>query len=86
MNLFMESEMNELEQYVEFLETGVINTEGEIEMKPESKEDKLSKVHALQIEIQELLGRVYGNQKNIIKLLEEVKKPQPVIKERKREI
>ena len=78
--------MNELEQYVEFLETGVINTEGEIEMKPESKEDTLSKVHALQIEIQELLGRVYGNQKNIIKLLEEVKKPQPVIKERKREI
>lgn len=86
MNLFMEIEMNELEQYIEFLETGVINTEGEIEMKPDSKEDKLSKVHALQVEIQELLGRVYGNQKNIIKLLEEVKKPQPVIKERKREI
>lgn len=86
MNLFMEIEMNDLEQYVEFLETGVINTEGEIEMKLESKEDKLSKVHALQVEIQELLGRVYGNQKNIIKLLEEVKKPQPVIKERKREI
>lgn len=78
--------MNDLEQYVEFLETGVINAEGEIEMKLESKEDKLSKVHALQVEIQELLGRVYGNQKNIIKLLEEVKKPQPVIKERKREI
>lgn len=86
MNLFMEIEMNDLEQYVEFLETGVINAEGEIEMKLESKEDKLSKVHALQVEIQELLGRVYGNQKNIIKLLEEVKKPQPVIKERKREI
>lgn len=86
MNLFMEIEMNELEQYVEFLETGVINAEGEIEMKLESKEDKLSKVHALQVEIQELLGRVYGNQKNIIKLLEEVKKPQPVIKERKREL
>lgn len=81
----MESEMNELEQYDEFLKTGVINTEGEIVMKPESKEDKLSKVHALQVEIQELLGRVYGNQKNIIKLLEEAKKPQPVIKERKRE-
>lgn len=78
--------MNELEQYIEFLETGVINTKGEIEMKVESKEDKLSKVHALQVEIQELLGRVYGNQKNIIKLLEEVKKPQPVIKERKREL
>lgn len=55
-------------------------------MKLESSEDKLSKIHALQVETQELLGRVYGNQKNIIKLLEEVKKPQEIKKERKREI
>lgn len=37
MNLFMEIEMNELEQYAEFLKTGVINTEGEIEMLNEQR-------------------------------------------------
>ena len=43
-------------------------------MKQESKEDKISRVKALQVEIQELLGRVYGNQKSIIKLLDEINK------------
>ena len=43
-------------------------------MKQESKEDKIGRVKALQVEIQELLGRVYDNQKSIIKLLDEINK------------
>ena len=61
--------MSIYDEYAEFMETGVVD------MKPISNEDKLSKVKALQVEIQELLGRVYGNQKAIIKLLDEVNKP-----------